>query len=486
MDKNISNLNESLTFDDVLLKPQYSDILPSDVDIETKLTNSISLKIPFISAAMDTVTESDMAISIARLGGLGVIHKNMSIKKQALEVDRVKRSESGMILDPITISPNKTLREALSIMKNYKISGVPVVQKDKLVGILTNRDIRFETNLSLKVSDRMTSKNLITVDSDTSLENAKKKLQKHRIEKLLVVKNKKLEGLITVKDILKKEHHPNATTDKYGRLVAAAAIGISSNTLKRVEALANVNVDVVFIDTAHAHSRLVISTLKKVKKAFPKLDVVVGNVATKEGFKILCDSGADAIKIGIGAGSICTTRIIAGVGVPQLTAVMACKEISQKYNVPIISDGGMRYSGDIAKSMAAGSDSVMLGSIFAGSDESPGEIVLWEGRMFKKYRGMGSLGAMKEGSSDRYFQAKNKKFVPEGIEGMVPQKGPLKDIVFQLSGGLKSSMGYCGARNFQEFKERAVFQRITSAGMVESHPHDISITKESPNYKKPV
>jgi len=427
-----------------------------------------------------------MAISIARLGGLGVIHKNMSIKKQALEVDRVKRSESGMILDPITISPNKSLRDALSIMKNYKISGVPVVERGKLVGILTNRDIRFETNLSLRVSDRMTSKNLITVDSGTSLENAKKKLQKHRIEKLLVVKNGGLEGLITVKDILKKEHHPNATTDKYGRLVAAAAIGVSSNTLKRVDALVDVNVDVIFIDTAHAHSKLVISTLKKVKKVYPKLDVVVGNIATKEAFEILCDSGADAVKIGIGAGSICTTRIIAGVGVPQLTAVMACRDISKKYNVPIISDGGMRYSGDVAKSIAAGSDSVMLGSVFAGSDESPGEIVLWEGRMFKKYRGMGSLGAMKEGSSDRYFQAKNKKFVPEGIEGMVPQKGPLKDIVYQLSGGLKSSMGYCGAKNVEEFKERAIFQRITSAGMVESHPHDISITKESPNYKKPV
>ncbi len=486
MKDNILDLNDSLTFDDVLLEPRYSDILPSEVNIETRLTKSIKLKIPFISAAMDTVTESDMAISMARLGGIGVIHKNMSIKKQALEVDRVKRSESGMILDPVTISPNKTLKEALTIMRNYKISGVPVVSMGKLVGILTNRDIRFETNLSLKVSDRMTSKNLITVDAGTTLENAKKKLQKHRIEKLLVVKKQKLEGLITVKDILKKEHHPNATTDKYGRLVAAAAVGVSPDTLKRVGALVDVNVDVLFIDTAHAHSKLVVSTLKKIKKAHPNTDVVVGNVATKEAFQMMCESGADAVKIGIGAGSICTTRIIAGVGVPQLTAVMACKEISEKYNIPLISDGGMRYSGDVAKSIAAGSDSVMLGSLFAGSDESPGEIVLWEGRMFKKYRGMGSLGAMKEGSSDRYFQGKSKKFVPEGIEGMVPQKGPLKDIVYQLSGGLRSSMGYCGSKNFKEFKEKAVFQKITGAGMVESHPHDISITKESPNYKKPV
>ncbi len=477
---------ESLTFDDVLLRPEYSDVLPSETEIKSRLTNKIKLKTPFISAAMDTVTESEMAISMARLGGIGVIHKNLSIKNQALEVDKVKRSESGMILDPVTISPNKTLKDALDIMKRYKISGVPVVQRDRLVGILTNRDIRFETNLELKVSDRMTSKNLVTVPIKTSLNMAKKKLQEHRIEKLLVVENKKLKGLITVKDILKKENYPNATIDRYGRLRAAAAVGISSDTMKRVGALVNVNVDVVFIDTAHAHSKSVIAKLKMIKKKYPKLQVVVGNVATKEGFEELCKAGADAVKIGIGAGSICTTRIIAGVGVPQLQAVLDCKQISQKYDKPIISDGGMRYSGDIAKAIAAGSDSVMLGGIFAGSDESPGEIVLWEGRAFKKYRGMGSVGAMKEGSSDRYFQNKNQKFVPEGIEGMVPQKGPVKEIVFQLAGGLKSSMGYCGSKNILEFQSKSRFSKITNAGMIESHPHDVSITKESPNYKKPV
>ena len=477
---------ESLTFDDVLLRPEYSDVLPSETEIKSRLTNKIKLKTPFISAAMDTVTESGMAISMARLGGIGVIHKNLSIKNQALEVDKVKRSESGMILDPVTISPNKTLKDALDIMKRYKISGVPVVQRDRLVGILTNRDIRFETNLELKVSDRMTSKNLVTVPIKTSLNMAKKKLQEHRIEKLLVVENKKLKGLITVKDILKKENYPNATIDRYGRLRAAAAVGISSDTMKRVGALVNVNVDVVFIDTAHAHSKSVIAKLKMIKKKYPKLQVVVGNVATKEGFEELCKAGADAVKIGIGAGSICTTRIIAGVGVPQLQAVLDCKQISQKYDKPIISDGGMRYSGDIAKAIAAGSDSVMLGGIFAGSDESPGEIVLWEGRAFKKYRGMGSVGAMKEGSSDRYFQNKNQKFVPEGIEGMVPQKGPVKEIVFQLAGGLKSSMGYCGSKNILEFQSKSRFSKITNAGMIESHPHDVSITKESPNYKKPV
>ena len=477
---------ESLTFDDVLLKPQYSDVLPSSTNIESKLTNKIKLKVPFISSAMDTVTESQMAISMARLGGIGVIHKNLDIKEQALEVDKVKRSESGIILDPITISPNKTLKSALEIMNHYNISGVPVVQKDRLVGILTNRDIRFETDLDLKVSDRMTSKKLVTVPMGTSLEEAKKKLQENRIEKLLVVKNKQLKGLITVKDILKKEHYPNATIDKYGRLVTAAAVGISTDTMKRVKALIEVNVDVIFIDTAHAHSESVISKLKLIKKKYPKLQVVVGNVATKTGFQALCEAGADAVKIGIGAGSICTTRIIAGVGVPQLAAVLDCKEISKKYNIPLISDGGMRYSGDIAKSIAAGSDSVMLGGIFAGSDESPGEIVLWEGRSFKKYRGMGSVGAMKDGSSDRYFQTKNKKFVPEGIEGMVPQKGPVKEIIYQLCGGLRASMGYCGSKNIQEFQSKAEFTKITDAGMTESHPHDISITKESPNYRKPV
>ncbi|MAV63850.1 MAG: IMP dehydrogenase [Candidatus Marinimicrobia bacterium] len=480
------NTQENLTFDDVLLCPQYSEVLPSDVSLSTNLTKRINLNIPFISAAMDTVTESEMAISIARLGGLGVIHKNLTPKQQALEVDKVKRSESGMILDPITISPTKKIKDAMNIMAQYKISGVPVVKKGKVVGILTNRDIRFETNLDLKVSDRMTKKNLISVSKKTSLDLAKKKLQEHRIEKLLVIDKGKLCGLITVKDILKKQNYPNASIDRYGRLLVGAAIGVSSDTIKRIEALKEVNVDLLFIDTAHAHTKIVISMIDKIKSKYPDLEIVVGNVATKEAFESLCKAGADAVKVGIGAGSICTTRIIAGVGVPQLSAVLDCKDASTKYGVPLISDGGMRYSGDIAKSLGAGSDSVMLGSMFAGADESPGEIVLWEGRTFKKYRGMGSIGAMKNGGGDRYFQFKNKKFVPEGIEGMVPQKGSLKDIIFQLSGGLKSSMGYCGAKNIKDFHSKAVFKKITKAGIVESHPHDVSITKESPNYKKPI
>ena len=479
-------LDENLTFDDVLLKPRFSEVLPSDVNINTKLTNNIELKTPFISAAMDTVTESEMAISMARLGGIGVIHKNLSISKQSSEVDKVKRSESGMILDPITIGPNKKIKDALEIMEQYKISGVPVVDKQKLVGILTNRDIRFEENLNLKVSERMTSKNLITVKKGTSLDLAKKKLQAHRIEKLLVVEGQKLCGLITVKDILKKENYPSATIDKYGRLRVGAAVGISRDTIRRVQSLVKMNVDVLFIDTAHAHSKSVVSVYKKIRAKFPSIDIVVGNIATPEAFKFFCDLGVAAIKVGIGAGSICTTGVIAGVGMPQLSAVMKCYDLSEKYNTPLISDGGMRYSGDIAKSLAAGSSSVMLGSIFAGSDESPGEIVLWEGRRFKKYRGMGSIGAMKDGSSDRYFQKNNGKLVPEGIEGMVPQKGPISDIVFQLVGGLRASMGYCGAKNLRAFRDKAIFERITNAGMVESHPHDVNLTKESPNYRKPV
>ena len=480
------NIDENLTFDDVLLKPQYSDVLPSETSLSSRLTQKIKLKTPFISAAMDTVTESSMAIAMARLGGLGVIHKNLSISSQALEVDKVKRSESGMILDPVTIGPNKTIKNALDIMEQYKISGVPVVEKGNLIGILTNRDIRFEENLSLKVSDRMTSKKLVTVKKGTSLDLAKKKLQKHRIEKLLVVEGKKLCGLITVKDILKKENYPDATIDRYGRLRVGAAVGIAKDTMKRVKALSDVNIDVIFIDTAHAHSKSVVDIFKKIKKKYPSIQIVVGNVATPEGFELFCKLGADAVKVGIGAGSICTTRIIAGVGVPQLSAVLKCKELSEKYQIPLISDGGMRYSGDIAKSLAAGSDAVMLGSIFAGSDESPGEIILWEGRRFKTYRGMGSIGAMKKGSSDRYFQNSNNKLVPEGIEGMVPQKGPVKDIVFQLIGGVKASMGYCGSKTLSEYNKKAVFEKITNAGMVESHPHDVNLTKESPNYRKPI
>ena len=480
-------IKEGLTFDDVLLVPNYSKVLPNEVNIATKLTDSITLQIPFISSAMDTVTESKLAIALAREGGLGVIHKNLSIKEQAIEVDRVKRSESGMILDPVTIESTRSIKNALEIMEKFHISGIPVVDKGKLKGILTNRDIRFETDLSLSISTRMTSKKLITVNKGTTLSEAKRVLQKHRIEKLLVVDNVgALCGLITVKDILKKENFPYASTDKHGRLLVAAAIGVSSNTIKRVEALVNANVDAVVVDTAHGHSLGVIKKIKQIKKKFPNLDLIAGNIATEDGAHALIDAGVDVIKVGIGPGSICTTRIISGVGVPQLTAVMDVCNIASKNKIPIISDGGMRYSGDVAKSLAAGASAAMLGSIFAGTDESPGEVILWEGRSFKSYRGMGSLAAMKKGSKERYFQGSNDndKLVPEGIEGMVPYKGAVKDTIMQLAGGLRSSMGYCGASNLSEFKELAKFIKITSAGMKESHPHDINITKEAPNYRK--
>ena len=480
-------IKEGLTFDDVLLVPKYSEVLPKDVDIRTKLTKKINLQIPLISSAMDTVTESRLAIALAREGGLGVIHKNLSIKKQAAEVDRVKRSESGMILDPITIESNKTIQNALEIMEKFHISGIPVVDKGVLKGILTNRDIRFETDLNLLISTRMTSRNLITVKQGTTLEEAKRVLQKHRIEKLLVVdESGSLCGLITVKDILKKENFPNASIDKHGRLLVAAAVGVSTNAIKRVEALVESNVDAIFVDTAHGHSLGVLKKIKQIKKRFPKLDLVAGNIATKEGAIALIDAGADALKVGIGPGSICTTRIISGVGVPQLTAVIDVCNIASKNSVSVISDGGMRYSGDIAKSIAAGANATMLGSIFAGTDESPGEVILWEGRSFKSYRGMGSLAAMKKGSKDRYFQqaSDNSKLVPEGIEGMVPYKGPVKDTIAQLIGGLRSSMGYCGSVDLKQFRKNVDFIKITAAGMKESHPHDINITKEAPNYRK--
>ncbi len=479
---------ENLTFDDVLMVPKYSEVLPRDVDISTNITKNIKLNIPLMSAAMDTVTESQTAIALAREGGIGIIHKNLSIKNQCVEIDKVKRSESGMILDPVTISSNKTLDEALLIMSKYHISGVPVVDNGKLRGILTNRDIRFETDLSLKVCDRMTDDKLITVKQGTTLDEAKNVLQKHRVEKLLVVDNKgNLTGLITVKDILKKQNFPNAAIDKHGRLIVGAAVGIDNDTLERVSELVRNNVDVVVIDTAHGHSKSVLEMTKKIKKSFSNLDLIVGNVATAEGVQSLIDCGADAVKIGIGSGSSCTTRMIAGVGVPQLSSILNSYEVAVKNGIPIISDGGMRYSGDIAKSLAAGSNAVMLGSIFAGTDESPGEMILWEGRSYKTYRGMGSISAMKSGSSDRYFQkgTKNKKLVPEGIEGMVPVKGPLSELVHQLLGGIRSSMGYCGAENIRVFSEKVEFIRITSAGMIESHPHDLDVTKEAPNYRKP-
>ena len=480
-------MKEALTFDDVLLVPQLSSILPKDVDITSRLTRNIQLNIPLISAAMDTVTESQMAIAMAREGGIGVIHKNLSIENHAKEVDRVKRSESGMILDPVTITSRKTIREALDIMAHFHISGVPVVNDGKLVGILTNRDIRFETNLELLVSDRMTGKNLITVKKGTTLNEAKSVLQKHRIEKLLVIDDEgTLCGLITVKDILKKENHPNAGTDKHGRLLVAAAIGVSSDTMERAQALVNANVDALVVDTAHGHSKGVLETVKKLKSIL-NVDIIAGNVATAAGAQALIDAGVDAVKVGIGAGSSCTTRMIAGVGVPQLTAVMDAFESAQKNDIPIISDGGMRYSGDIAKSFAAGAETAMLGSILAGTNESPGEIILWEGRSFKSFRGMGSIAAMNEGSKDRYFQqnTESKKLVPEGIEGMVPYKGDVMETIHQLMGGVRSSMGYCGTKSIKEFHKNIEFIRITGAGMKESHPHDINITKDSPNYQKP-
>ena len=479
---------ENLTFDDVLMVPQYSEVLPREVDLRTKITKNIKLNIPLLSAAMDTVTESKMAIALAREGGMGIVHKNLTISEQCNEIDKVKRSESGMILDPVTIKSTKSLGEALDIMSKYHISGVPVVDNGKLKGILTNRDIRFETNLDLKVSDRMTDNNLITVNQGTTLEEAKDVLQKNRVEKLLVVNDSgDLTGLITVKDILKKQNYPDAATDKHGRLRVGAAVGIDSDTHERVAELVNNNVDVIVIDTAHGHSKSVMDMATKIKKNHSNIDLIVGNVASASGVESLIDCGADAVKIGIGSGSSCTTRIVAGVGVPQLSSILNSYEIANKRNIPIISDGGMRYSGDIAKSLAAGSSAVMLGSIFAGTDESPGEIILWEGRSYKSYRGMGSISAMKSGSSDRYFQkgTKNKKLVPEGIEGMVPVKGPMSELVLQLLGGIRSSMGYCGAKSLKDFIEKVEFIKITSSGIVESHPHDIDVTKEAPNYRKP-
>lgn len=483
----MNKLKECLTFDDVLLEPGHSSVLPNEVNITTKLTNELSLNIPFLSAAMDTVTESRLAIALAREGGIGIIHKNLTIEEQAAEVDKVKRSESGMILDPITMSPEKSIREALMLMATYHISGVPIVSKSKLVGILTNRDIRFETNLDLPISARMTSENLVTVHKGTTLEEAKRVLQEHRIEKLLVTdEDGTLCGLITVKDILKREDYPNSALDIHGRLLVGAAVGTSADTIDRVTALVNSQVDVIVIDTAHGHSQGVLNMVTKVKKKFG-IQVIAGNVATADGALALIDAGADAVKVGVGAGSSCTTRIVAGVGVPQLSAIFNVVEKIYKTGVPVISDGGMRYSGDVAKSLAAGASTVMLGSMFAGTDESPGEMILYNGRSFKTYRGMGSIGAMKLGSKDRYFQNETDttKLVPEGIEGMVPYKGPLRDTVHQLIGGLRSSMGYCGSGDVKEYHKKAKFIKITGSGIVESHPHDINITKESPNYQKP-
>jgi len=481
-----NNVEKKLTFDDVLLVPRKSSVLPKEVDCSTKLTKNITLNIPIMSAAMDTVTESAMAIALSRQGGIGVIHKNLTIEDQALMVDKVKRYESGMIRNPITLDEGKTVRDAKQLMEQYSIGGLPVLSNGKLVGIITKRDIRFESDLETLVKDRMTSENLITVSSDTSNEDAKKILQEHRIERLLVVdKQNNLDGLITVKDLTKKEEFPFSTKDKNGRLRVAAAISVRDDWKDRIQALANVGVDAIVVDTAHGHSEFVLELVKKVKKEFPVLDLIAGNVATAEATEDLIKAGADCVKIGIGAGSSCTTRIIAGVGVPQLSAVMDCAKIGMKHKIPIIADGGIRYSGDIAKSLAAGANVVMLGGMLAGMDESPGETIVYEGRRYKSYRGMGSLAAMKEGGGERYFQQEKDelKLVPEGIEGMVPFRGPVNNTIFQLVGGLKSSMGYCGAKDLSAFYKNKKFIEISSAGVKESHPHEVSIIKEAPNYQ---
>ena len=481
-----NNVEKKLTFDDVLLVPRKSSVLPKEVDCSTKLTKNITLNIPIMSAAMDTVTESAMAIALSRQGGIGVIHKNLTIEDQALMVDKVKRYESGMIRNPITLDEGKTVRDAKQLMEQYSIGGLPVLSNGKLVGIITKRDIRFESDLETLVKDRMTSENLITVNSDTSNEDAKKILQEHRIERLLVVdKHNNLDGLITVKDLTKKEEFPFSTKDKNGRLRVAAAVSVRNDWKDRIQALANVGVDAIVVDTAHGHSEFVLELVKKVKKEFPVLDLIAGNVATAEATEDLIKAGADCVKIGIGAGSSCTTRIIAGVGVPQLSAVMDCAKIGMKHKIPIIADGGIRYSGDIAKSLAAGANVVMLGGMLAGMDESPGETIVYEGRRYKSYRGMGSLAAMKEGGGERYFQQEKDelKLVPEGIEGMVPFRGPVNNTIFQLVGGLKSSMGYCGAKDLSAFYKNKKFIEISSAGVKESHPHEVSIIKEAPNYQ---
>ena len=480
-------ISNGLTFDDVLLIPAESNVLPNQVCIESNLTTNIRLHIPILSAAMDTVTESDMAIALAREGGIGILHKNMSIEEQCSEVDKVKRSESGMIVDPVTLPPNHTIEQALLVMEKYSISGIPIVENNHLVGILTNRDIRFETNHSLLIKDIMTSKNLITTPVGTTLKKAEELLQKHKIEKLLVVDNQgQLKGLITVKDILKNERYPRAVKDSIGRLRVGAAVGVSGDYLERAQALAGQNVDVLIVDTAHGHNIGVLNTVRGLKKKLNNIDIIAGNVATPEATKALIDAGADAVKVGIGPGAICTTRVIAGVGVPQLTAVMTCAEISVKTGVPIIADGGIRYSGDVAKALAAGANTVMLGSMLAGLDESPGEKVLYDGRVFKSYRGMGSLAAMKKGSKDRYFQSTKDeaKMVPEGIEGIVPYKGSLNSTVHQLVGGIRASMGYCGTSDIPTFQNKSEFIQVTSASIKESHPHNIKISKEAPNYRQ--
>ncbi len=477
-------IEEGLTFDDVLLQPAYSQLTPAEADTTTCLTPKIDLKIPIVSAAMDTVTEAHMAIALAQQGGIGIIHRNMPVEKQAEEVDRVKRSESGMIVDPVTIEPERKISEALDLMSHYRISGVPVTKNGKLVGILTNRDLRFETRYDLPIEEVMTKDSLITVPVGTTLEDAEKILHQHRVEKLLVVdEDFVLKGLITVKDIQKKLKYPNAAKDGQGRLRVAAAVGATGDFLERAQELVRRKVDVIAIDSAHGHSQRVMDAIRSIKRACPSIEVLAGNVASYEGARDLIRLGADGIKVGIGPGSICTTRVVSGAGVPQITAISQCAKATREAGVPLISDGGVKYSGDITKAIAAGADSVMIGSLLAGTDESPGETILYQGRTFKSYRGMGSIGAMPQGSSDRYSQTANGKLVPEGIEGRVPYKGPLAEMSYQLVGGLRAGMGYCGCRTIKELQERARFLRVTFAGLREGHVHDVIITKEAPNYR---
>ncbi|MBR1860738.1 MAG: IMP dehydrogenase [Lachnospiraceae bacterium] len=476
-------IGDGITFDDVLLVPAFSQVIPNQVDVSTWLTKKIRLNIPLMSAGMDTVTEHRMAIAMARQGGIGIIHKNMSIKEQADEVDKVKRSENGVITDPFSLSPEHTLADADSLMAKFRISGVPITEGKKLVGIITNRDLKFETDFSKKIKECMTSENLVTAKEGITLEEAKQILGKARKEKLPIVDDEyNLKGLITIKDIEKAIKYPLAAKDSQGRLLCGAGVGITANVLERVEALVNAHVDVVVLDSAHGHSQNVINCVKMIKEKYPELQVIAGNVATYEGTKALIEAGADAVKVGIGPGSICTTRVVAGIGVPQITAIMDAYRASKEYGVPIIADGGIKYSGDITKAIAAGGSCCMMGSMFAGCEESPGDFELYQGRKYKVYRGMGSIAAMENGSKDRYFQENAKKLVPEGVEGRVAYKGSVEDTIFQLLGGLRSGMGYCGAANIPELTEKGRFVKISAASLKESHPHDIHITKEAPNY----
>ena len=477
---------EALTFDDVLLVPAKSTVLPSEANVQTKLTRNIPLNIPIVSAAMDTVTEASLAIALAREGGIGILHRNMSIEKQVEMVSMVKRSQSGMIVDPITLPPDRPVSEALDIMSRYHISGIPITDDgSRLVGILTNRDLRFEENLDRPIHELMTKENLVTVPTGTTFDEAKEILHRHRIEKLLVVDDEGvLQGLITVKDITKRIQHPDACEDDLRRLRVGAAVGTGPDLHDRAHALVEAGVDMLALDSAHGHAQGVLDALAKIKEWLPEIDVVAGNVVTAEATQALIERGADGVKVGIGPGAICTTRVVTGAGMPQITAITECAAAAEPHDVPIMADGGVKYSGDIPKAIAAGAHSVMIGGLFAGTEESPGETLLYEGRSFKSYRGMGSLGAMQEGSGDRYFQASAKRLVPEGIEGMVPYKGPLSDLVFQLVGGLRSGMGYCGCASIDDLHKKAHFTRITSAGLTESHPHDVFITKEAPNYER--